>query len=78
MKALEQEIAAARDRLAGTIDQLAYRTNPRTIVNGEVAKVKAFFIDPTTGAPNTDNIVKVVGGLVGALVVIRLVRKAVN
>lgn len=78
MNDLEQQIEATRERLAATIDQLVYRTSPKTIANRQVAQVKAFFVDDTTGEPRTDNIVKVVGGVVGALVLIKLVRKAVN
>ncbi len=78
MNSLEQEIEATRERLAATIDQLAYRANPKTIVKREVSQFKAFFVDPVTGAPQTENILKVVGGVVGTVVLIRLVRKVVS
>ncbi len=78
MTSLEREIEATRERLASTIDQLVYRANPKTIVNRNVTTAKAFFVDPGTGEPRTENILKVVGGVVGAIVLIRLVRKAVN
>ena len=73
--ALERDIEAARERLAGTIDQLAYRSSPKTIVRREVASVKSHFVDPATGRPRTDNILKVVGGVVGFAVFVVVVRK---
>lgn len=71
---IENEIEATRDRLADTIDQLVFRTNPKNIARREIAKVKAFFVD-TAGNPRTDNIIKVVGGVAGAVAVIVVVRK---
>ena len=73
---LEREIEETRERLAGTIDELLHRSNPRTIVSREVAQVKAFFVDPVTGEPRTENILKVVGGVVGTVVLFTLIRKA--
>jgi hypothetical protein len=73
--ALEREIEETRERLAGTIDQLIYRANPKTIVGREVADLKAFFVDRTTGEPRTENILKVVGGVVGTVAIFVLIRK---
>jgi hypothetical protein len=36
MSALEREIEETRERLASTIDQLAYRAHPKTIVGRQV------------------------------------------
>ena len=77
-KALEQEMEATRERLADTIDQLLYRAHPKTIVSREVSSVKAYFRDPATGAPRTDNILKVAGGLLGAVVLFVVVRKVAS
>ncbi|HEX7738665.1 MAG TPA: DUF3618 domain-containing protein [Marmoricola sp.] len=74
MSAIEQEIEATRERLASTIDELAYRASPKTIAQREVETVKGFFVDES-GAPRTDNIVKVVGGFLGVVVVFAVVRK---
>lgn len=74
LSAIEQEMEVTRERLAATIDELAYRASPRTIAAREVSSFKGFFVDPS-GAPRTDNIVKVVGGVVGVIVVLRLIRK---
>jgi hypothetical protein len=72
---LEREIEQTRERLAGTIDELLYRSNPRTIVGREVAGLKAYFVDPATGEPRTENILKVAGAVVGVVVLLAVVRK---
>ena len=72
---LEREIEATRVRLAGTIDELVFRAHPKTIVGREVAGVKAFFVDPANGEPRTENILKVVGGVVGVVVLFVVVRR---
>jgi len=78
MSSLEREIEATRDRLAGTIDQLVYRANPKTIVGREVNSIKAYFVDARTGSPRTDNILKVAGGVVGVIALFALIRKVVR
>jgi hypothetical protein len=72
--ALEAEIEVTRQRLAGTIDQLVYRASPKTIVRREVNGFRAHFVDPN-GNPRTDNILKVLGGVAGAIAVIVVLRK---
>ncbi|MDO9455790.1 DUF3618 domain-containing protein [Nocardioides sp.] len=72
---LEREIEETRERLATTIDQLLYRSSPKTIANRQVAAIKAHYVDATTGEPRTDNILKTVGGVVGAIVVIVVLRR---
>lgn len=72
---IEREIEEARERLAGTIDQLLYRSHPKTIVGREVAAVKAHYISAETGEPRTDNILKTVGAVVGVITVIVVLRK---
>ena len=78
MSSLESEIEATRERLASTIDQLIYRSSPKTIAKREVASFKAHFVDPATGQPRTDNILKVVGGAVGVFVLLGVIRKIVR
>jgi hypothetical protein len=73
--ALEREIEQTRERLAGTIDELLYRSSPKTIVSREVAELKAFFVDPATGQPRAENILKVAGGVVGVVALFVLIRK---
>ncbi len=72
---LEREIEEARERLASTIDQLAHRANPKTIVGREVTSVKSHFVDLRSGEPRTDNILKVAGAVVGAVVLIAVIRR---
>ena len=77
LSSLEREIEATREQLASTIDQLLYRVHPKTIVGREVTSIKAHFVDSETGAPRTDNILKVVGGVVGVIAVFVIIRKVV-
>lgn len=78
LTALEAEIEETRQRLAHTIDQLAYRANPRTIVGRQVSTIKAHFVDVDSGAPRTDNILKAAGAVVGVVVLFAVVRKVVR
>ena len=75
---LEREIEETRQRLAGTIDQLLYRSSPKTIAQRQAAAVKATYVDPATGQPKTANILKTAGvvvGVVGLLVALRRLSK---
>ena len=72
---LEHEIEATRERLAGTIDQLLYRSSPKTIIGRQVETTKAHFVDVESGEPRTDNILKTVGGVVGTILLLVVVRK---
>ena len=73
--ALEREIEETRERLAGTIDQLLHRASPKTIVGREIWSIKAHYVDPQTGEPRTDNILKTVGSVVGVVAAFVVVRK---
>lgn len=72
---LEREIEETRERLASTIDQLLYRSHPKTIASREVASIKAHYVDAETGEPRTDNILKTAGAVVGVLVVLVVLRR---
>jgi hypothetical protein len=76
--ALEAEMEATRERLAGTIDQLVYRTSPKTIVRREITTIKGYFVDLETGQPRTTNILRVAGGLLGMVVLFTVVRKVAS
>jgi hypothetical protein len=78
MSSLEREIEQTREQLATTIDQILYRVHPKTIASREVSSIKAHFVDAQSGQPRTDNILKVVGGVVGVVVVFAIIRKVVN
>ena len=73
-ESIESDIEATRERLAATIDQLAYRASPKTIVRREIASLKAHFVDGY-GNPRTDNILKVAGAVVGFAVFVVVVRR---
>jgi hypothetical protein len=75
---LENEIEETRERLASTIDQLLHRVHPKTVVSREVSSVKGYFVDARTGAPRTDNILKVVGGVAGFVGLFVVIRKVVH
>lgn len=74
LDSLESEIEATRERLAHTIDQLAYRASPKTIVRREVASIKAVYVD-VNGQPRTDNILKTAGAVAGFVAIIVVLRK---
>jgi hypothetical protein len=73
LSSLEREIEETRERLADTIDQLVHRANPKNIVRREIASVRSHFVAPD-GSPRTDNILKVVGGVVGVVAVFAVLR----
>ncbi len=74
---LEHEIEVTRARLASTIDELVYRSSPKTIAKREVNQFKGYFV-AADGSPRTDNIAKVAAGVAGAVVVFVLLRKIVK
>jgi hypothetical protein len=76
--ALEADMEATRERLAGTIDLLVHRASPKTIARREVTSLKGYFVDLRTGQPRTTNILKVVGGVVGAAVLFAAIRKVAS
>ncbi|HET7433005.1 MAG TPA: DUF3618 domain-containing protein [Nocardioides sp.] len=76
--AIEAEMEATRERLAGTIDQLVHRTSPKTIARREMTSLKGYFVDLRTGQPRTTNILKVAGTVVGVAVLFAVVRKVAS
>ncbi len=75
LTALERDIEETRERLAHTIDDLLHRAHPKTIVSREITSIKQFFVDVETGAPRTDNILKVAGGVLGTVALFVAVRR---
>jgi hypothetical protein len=71
---LEREMEETRDRLAATIDELVTRTNPKNVLQRQVAAVKAVFVD-ADGDPRTDNILKAAGGVAGFVGLLVLIRR---
>ena len=78
LSSLENEIEETRERLAHTIDELLHRASPKTIVSREVTTIKAHFVDPRTGQPRTDNILKVASGVIGAIALFVVIRKVAS
>ena len=78
LTALESEIEDTRERLAGTIDQLLHRANPKTIVSRQITALKNHYVDPQTGEPRTDNILKTAGVVVGAVALFVVVRRVAS
>ncbi len=76
-ESIEREMDETRQRLAQNIDQLVYRSSPKTIARRQVAAVKGYFVDPS-GSPRTDNIIKVAGGVVGVAALLVVIRKIVT
>jgi hypothetical protein len=71
---LVRDIEATRDRLAGTIDAIVDRTNPKNAARRTLERIKGRFID-ADGSPRFENIVPVAGAAVGAVVLIVVVRR---
>ncbi|MCV7412003.1 hypothetical protein AWC05_14180 [Mycobacterium florentinum] len=67
--AIKQEIDAARDQLAATVDSLAERANPRRLADDLKAKVIGFVTKPAVAATLAG---------AGALVVIVVVHRVRN
>jgi hypothetical protein len=76
-ESIEREMEQTRERLAQNIDQLLYRSSPKTIARRQVAAIRGYFVDPQ-GAPRTDHIVKVVGGVAGVVTLLVVIRKIVR
>ncbi|WP_307816427.1 DUF3618 domain-containing protein [Nocardioides limicola] len=75
---LKRDMAETRERLAANIDQLTVRLSPKEIGRRNVASVKGYFVEPVTGAPRTDNILKVAGGVLGVAAAFLVIRKVVR
>ena len=65
---IERDIARTRRQLAGTLDELAERTQPKTLVNDAKKDVTSKLQDPT--------VQKVLAGVAGAVVLIVVVGMA--
>ncbi len=70
---LVDEIEDIRIRLAGTIDELVDRSNPKNVARRQLAKLKGHFVTPE-GSVRVENVVPVVAitvAVVGGIVVVR-------
>ena len=71
---VEAELAAARRRLAHTVDDLAEAVSPQEVAKRQVDKVKSAFVGPD-GSVRTDRVAKVAGAVVGLLTLRTVVRR---
>lgn len=78
-KEIEAELQASRQRLASTIDELAFRTQPKEVAKRQVESVKLKANDLTRGGDGEvagDKVGMIVGGAGAALLVLGLLRRA--
>ena len=74
---ISADIAKVRNRLAGTIDQLAYRAKPKTIMSRQLSALQASF-RTDDGSLRTDRVLMVAGTVVGVVAAIFAIRKLVG
>lgn len=67
--AIEQEIAAARSRLESTVNELAYRAQPKVIAQRQAQGLK-LKLDAATHTPEGDLRIDRIGAVVAATVAI--------
>ncbi|NNG39419.1 DUF3618 domain-containing protein [Flexivirga sp. ID2601S] len=76
---IEADLAATRERLAGTIDELSFRAQPKEIVNRAVEDVKLKANDAThtpDGELNTQKLGMALGGVAAILLTLGIIRRA--
>ncbi|MGI8612966.1 MAG: DUF3618 domain-containing protein [Nocardioidaceae bacterium] len=71
------DIDMTRDRLAATIDQIVDRANPKNAARRSAERLKAHFVAPD-GSVRMENAAPVAGGLLGAVVLIAVLRHFVG
>lgn len=87
-KEIEADIAATRNRLSRTVDELAYRVSPETLkanakaqvntqINTLVGSAKGKVVDPA-GEPRLENIAAGLGVLSGAALTLGVLRRIFN
>lgn len=74
---LVDDIEVVRERLAATIDQISDRANPKNAARRRLEDVKARFVN-RDGSPNMEAIVPVAGAVIGAIVLIVVIRYVVG
>ena len=71
---VEADLAAARLRLANTVDDLAEAVSPQELARRQAEKVRGFFVEPD-GAVRTERVAKVAAVVVGVLTLRGVVRR---
>ncbi|MFX0537900.1 DUF3618 domain-containing protein [Ornithinimicrobium sp. Y1847] len=80
-KEIEADLNATRDRLARTVDELAYKVSPQTLKANAIASLRSSANDAAfhaDGQPRYDRLSKVLGGVAGGALVLGLLRRAFN
>lgn len=78
---IEAEIATTRERLAGTIDQLAYRAQPKQIARRQARSAQVAFADATRnpdGSLRTERITAALAATAAVLLAIGLLRRRLS
>lgn len=73
LQSLEAELAAARVRLASTVDELAEAVSPQVVARRQADKVRDWFVGPE--GVRRDRVAKVAGAVAGLLALRAVVRK---
>lgn len=79
MKEIEAELAANRDRLARTVDELVFRVSPAELKRRQIVALKAKANDAAftpEGDVRYDRIVLVLGGVAGLAILLGAARRA--
>ncbi|MFD7154371.1 DUF3618 domain-containing protein [Kribbella sp. GL6] len=74
---IEADIAATRERLASTVDELVDRANPKAVLERQVEQAKSQVFDED-GQLRTQKIVAVAGAVVGVVGVLLVIRRLVG
>ncbi|HEY3558592.1 MAG TPA: DUF3618 domain-containing protein [Kribbella sp.] len=74
---IEADIAAARVRLASTVDELVDRANPKNVALRQVEQAKSQVFD-SEGKLRTQKIAAVAGAVVGVVGVLLVIRRLVG
>lgn len=78
-KQIEADLAASRARLAGTIDELAFRAQPKELAKRQAEGVKLKLNDATRtpdGSLDNQKVGKALGATGGVLLLLGLIRRA--
>lgn len=78
-KEIEADLAATRNRLSRSVDELAYRVSPSTLKSNAVASLKGAANDAAftpEGDLRFDRLAKVLGGVAGTALTLGVLRRA--
>lgn len=78
-KEIEADLAATRNRLAGTVDELAFRAQPKEVAKRSVEDTKLKVNDAThtpDGELDNDKVAGILGGAGGFILLLGLIRRA--